>query len=96
MGDPDGELSKERGRQKKVNDNSINEMDAPSVSPAGESYQSVGEILSSMDPAHPLTLPGFETGAGRPTAKATGSNINSKRSTFWGRSNVSCHVLMLL
>ncbi|XP_062172251.1 rho GTPase-activating protein 7 isoform X2 [Alnus glutinosa] len=87
MGDPDGELSRERGRQKKVKDNSINEMDAPSVSPAGESYQSVGEILSSMDPAHPLTLPGFETGAGRPTAKATGSNINSKRSTFWGRSN---------
>lgn len=64
-------------------------METPSISPAGESYRSMGEILSSMDPGHPLPLSGLESGAGKATSKVTGTNHNSKRSTFWGRSNVS-------
>ncbi|GMY16017.1 rho GTPase-activating protein 7 isoform X4 [Fagus crenata] len=85
--DPNGQLSEERGKQKNVIENSINEIDVPSISPAGESYRSMGEILSSMDPAHPLPMPEFESGAGKPMGKVTGSNVNAKRSTFWGRSN---------
>jgi hypothetical protein len=93
--DPNGQLSEERGKQKNVIENSINEIDVPSISPAGESYRSMGEILSSMDPAHPLPMPEFESGAGKPMGKVTGSNVNAKRSTFWGRSNVSCHMFCL-
>ena len=91
--DPNGQLSEEQGKQKNVSDNSINEINTPSVSPAGESYRSMGEILSSMDTAHPLPMPAFESGAGKPVGKVTGSNANAKRSTFWGRNNVSCHML---
>ncbi|KAF5471116.1 hypothetical protein F2P56_011580 [Juglans regia] len=92
MRDPNGELSEERGKQKKVNDKSINEVDPPSVSPAGEPYQSVGEILSSIDPVYPLPMPGIEQGPGKTMSqlnvfnKVTGSN-DAKRSTFWGRDN---------
>ncbi|KAM3692611.1 hypothetical protein ACB098_08G100600 [Castanea mollissima] len=85
--DPNGQLSEEQGKQKNVSDNSINEINTPSVSPAGESYRSMGEILSSMDTAHPLPMPAFESGAGKPVGKVTGSNVNAKRSSFWGRSN---------
>ncbi|KAG2671031.1 hypothetical protein I3760_14G114100 [Carya illinoinensis] len=94
MRDPNGELSEERGKQKKVNDKSINEVDPPSVSPAGEPYQSVGEILSSIDPVYPLPMPGIEQGPGKTMSqlnvfnKVTGSNVNAKQSTFWGRDNV--------
>ncbi|KAK7813773.1 rho gtpase-activating protein 7 [Quercus suber] len=85
--DPNGQLSEEQGKQKNVSDSSINEINTPSVSPAGESYRSMGEILSSMDTAHPLPMPAFESGAGKPVGKVTGSNVNAKRSSFWGRSN---------
>ncbi|KAK4607428.1 hypothetical protein RGQ29_001319 [Quercus rubra] len=85
--DPNGQLSEEQGKQKSVSDNSVNEINTPSVSPAGESYRSMGEILSSMDTAHPLPMPAFESGAGKPVGKVTGSNANAKRSTFWGRNN---------
>ncbi|PON75747.1 Rho GTPase activating protein [Parasponia andersonii] len=85
--DPIVHLMEEQGDQKKVNENSVDEMEPPSVSPAGESYRSMGEILSSMDPGHPLPLSGLESGAGKAMSKLTGTNHNSKRSTFWGRSN---------
>ncbi|XP_030959458.1 rho GTPase-activating protein 7 isoform X8 [Quercus lobata] len=85
--DPNGQLSEEQGKQKNVSDNSINEINTPSVSPAGESYRSMGEILSAMDTAHPLPMPAFESGAGKPVGKVTGSNVNAKRATFWGRNN---------
>ncbi|KAJ7964982.1 Rho GTPase-activating protein 7 [Quillaja saponaria] len=85
--DPDVQQSEEQGKQKKGNDNSIEEKDAPSVSPAAESYRSMGEILSSMDPGNHLAVPGIESGSGKQTGKATGSNFSAKRSAFWGRSN---------
>lgn len=75
---------------KKGNENSINEMDPASVSPAGDSHRSMGDILSSMDPGHPLPASGLEPGSGKAMSKVTGFNPNMKRSTFWGRSNVSC------
>ncbi|KAL5580360.1 hypothetical protein UlMin_012802 [Ulmus minor] len=81
------QLVEEQGDQAKGNDNLINEMETPSVSPAGESYRSMGEILSSMDPGHPLPVSGLESGAGKTMSKVTGSNHNTKRSTFWGRNN---------
>ncbi|XP_024032105.1 rho GTPase-activating protein 7 isoform X2 [Morus notabilis] len=85
--DPTVPLVEEQDDQKKVAENLINEMDPPSVSPAGESYRSMGEILSLMDPGHPLPVSGLESSAGKATSKVTGTNHNSKRSTFWGRSN---------
>lgn len=94
--DPIVQLMEEQGDQKKGNENPIDEMEPPSVSPAGESYRSMGEILSSMDPGHPLPLSGLESGAGKAVSKVTGTNHNSKRSTFWGRSNVSVIALCFL
>ena len=88
--DPIVQLIEEQSDQKKDTENLVSEMEPPSVSPAGESYRSMGEILSSMDPGNPLPISSLESGAGKATSKVTGSNhTNSKRSTFWGRSNVS-------
>ncbi|MBA0807146.1 hypothetical protein Gohar_022970, partial [Gossypium harknessii] len=85
MRDPDPQLE-EHGRQDKGNENPINEIDVPSVLPTGESYRSMGEILSSMHPGHPVSVPGLESSTEKPVGKARGSSINSKRSTFWGRN----------
>ncbi|KAL9236970.1 hypothetical protein vseg_011571 [Gypsophila vaccaria] len=52
----------------------------------GESYRSMGEILSSTDPGPPLPICGPESSTERPACKLTGSN--AKRPTFWGRSSV--------
>lgn len=93
--DPNSDMLEERGKQKRVNDKSCNEVDPPSVSPTGESCRSVGEILSSMDSVQSLSMPGIESSPGKPMGKVTGSAINAKRSTFWGRGNVSSHLLML-
>lgn len=84
----------EQGNLKKGNENLIgSEMEPASVSPAGESHRSMGDILSSMDPGHPLPVSGTESGVGKALSKVTGYNSNTKRSTFWGRSNVSCLLL---
>lgn len=80
----------EQGNLKKGNENPISEMDLASVSPAGESHRSMGDILSSMDPGNPLPVSGLESDAGKAMSKVTGYSPNTKRSTFWGRSNVSC------
>ncbi|GMI92328.1 hypothetical protein like AT5G19390 [Hibiscus trionum] len=85
--DPQGPQLEELGKQSKGNENLTNEIDVPSVSPTGESYRSMGEILSSMDPGHPISAPGLESSSEKPAGKARGSSINAKRSTFWGRSN---------
>lgn len=92
MRDPDAQLE-EQSKQNKGNENPINEIDLPSVLPSGESYRSMGEILSSMDPGRPLSTPGFESSTENPVAKAKGSSLNAKRSPFWGRSNVSYTIL---
>ncbi|KAH7542185.1 hypothetical protein FEM48_Zijuj02G0046300 [Ziziphus jujuba var. spinosa] len=81
------QLMEEHGNPKQGNDSSINEMDLASVSPAGDSHRSMGDILSSMDPGHPLAVSGLEPGPGKATSKVTGLNPITKRSTFWGRSN---------
>ncbi|XWS52606.1 hypothetical protein CRYUN_Cryun11dG0085500 [Craigia yunnanensis] len=86
MRDPGAQLE-EQGKQNKRNENPINEIDVPSVLPTGESFRSVGEILSSMDPGHPISAPGLESSTEKPVANAKGSSLNAKRSTFWGRSN---------
>lgn len=95
--DPIVQLIEEQGDQKKVTENSGSEMEPLSISPAGESYRSMGEILSSMDPGHPLPVSGLESGAGKVSSKVTGTNhTNSKRSTFWGRSNVSIILFIVI
>ncbi|MBA0817173.1 hypothetical protein Gohar_001760 [Gossypium harknessii] len=86
MRDPDAQLE-EQAKQNKGNENQINETDVSSVLPTGESYRSMGEILSSMDPGHPISSPGLESSTEKPVGKAKGSSLNAKRSTFWGRSN---------
>ncbi|XP_022756182.1 rho GTPase-activating protein 7-like isoform X4 [Durio zibethinus] len=87
MRDPDAQLE-EQGKLDKGNENPINEIDVPSLLPTGESYRSMGEILSSMDPGYPISVPGLESSTEKPVGKAKGSSLNAKRSTFWGRSNV--------
>ncbi|GMI81623.1 hypothetical protein like AT5G19390 [Hibiscus trionum] len=83
---PDPQLE-EHDKQNKGNENLTNEIDVPSVLPNGESYRSMGEILSSMDPGHPISVPGLESSTEKPVGKARGSSIIARRSNFWGRSN---------
>lgn len=73
----------------------MDEKDAPDLLPSPESYRSMGEILSSMDPGNHLPMCGIESGSGKQTGKACSSSFSSKRSTFWGRSNVSCYFLII-
>lgn len=87
IGDPGDQVIEQQGKQKKGNENSITEMEVSSVLPAGESYHSMGEILSSVDPGHPLSVSGLESSAEKPVGKGTSSNFSAKRSAFWGRSN---------
>lgn len=59
-----------------------------------ESQRSMGEILSSMDPGPPVGVPVSDSGIEKPSGKLTPSNQNVKRSTFWGRSNVSVSIYL--
>lgn len=93
MKDPGAQLE-ENSNQNKGNENPINEIGVPSALPTGESYRSMGEILSSMDPGHPISSPGLESSSEKLVGKAKGSSLNAKRSTFWGRGNVSYHFMM--
>ncbi|CAN1830641.1 Rho GTPase-activating protein 7, partial [Linum perenne] len=77
------ELSKHR----KGNENSFNGTDPLSIVPPGESYRSMGDILSSMDVEPQVPKSPVDSSAEKPVGKATPSNSNGKRSTFWGRSN---------
>ncbi|KAL2922189.1 Wall-associated receptor kinase-like 8 [Bienertia sinuspersici] len=57
-------------------------MDRPKVT-AGESYCSMGEILSSMDPGPPLPSSSPELSAEKSNNNLTGSGV--KQSNFWSR-----------
>ncbi|KAK4765446.1 hypothetical protein SAY86_026536 [Trapa natans] len=65
-------------------DNSSHKADIPIVLPINEHFCYVGEILSSIRPGHNLS--GLEGGVTRSTSKTSGSNVNNKRSAFWGRN----------
>lgn len=67
----------------------IRDTDHSNTPGAADSYRSMGEILSSMDPGLPTPVSGTETSAEKSANKSKNSNLISKRSTFWGRSNVS-------
>ncbi|GAU22150.1 hypothetical protein TSUD_251780, partial [Trifolium subterraneum] len=85
---PDIHLSEDKSKQRKGNENSVDEMDPLIVLPSTESYRSMGEILSSMDPGNHLPVIETQSGSGKQTGKASsGSSFSTKRSTFWGRSN---------
>ncbi|XP_074310607.1 rho GTPase-activating protein 7-like isoform X2 [Silene latifolia] len=79
-----GELS-EQNTPVKACESSNNVIDSPVVT-NGESYRSMGEILSSLDPGPPLPTCGPESSVGKPLNKLAGSNV--KRSPFWGRNPV--------
>lgn len=85
--DPSIQMMEQHGKQKKANENSTNDIEVSNVLPAGESYRSMGEILSSMDRGNPPPGSIVESSAEKPAGKVTGSTLNVKRSTFWGRSN---------
>ncbi|KAJ4724451.1 Rho GTPase-activating protein 7 [Melia azedarach] len=87
IGDPGVQVMEQQGKQKKGNENSITETEVSSVLPAGESYRSMGEILSSMDPGQPLSVSALESSAEKTVGKVTSSNLSAKRSAFWGRNN---------
>ncbi|KAF2291868.1 hypothetical protein GH714_035924 [Hevea brasiliensis] len=57
--DPSVQLAEQPSKPKKGNDNSIKEMDVSNVSPVGDSYRSMGEILSSMVPVPSLPYLGL-------------------------------------
>lgn len=86
---PDTPLSEDQNKQRKGSENPVDENDASNLFPSTESYRSMGEILSSMDPSNHLPMPVIESGSGKQTSKASSASFSSKRSTFWGRSNVS-------
>jgi hypothetical protein len=94
MRDSNAQLIGQQSKPKKGNENSTSEMDASSVLPIGESYQSMGAILASADPVSPILISGLESSAEKSAGKVSASNLNGKRSTFWGRSNVSYHLLI--
>lgn len=85
----------EQGTPKKGTENSVTEIEVSNFLPAGESYCSMGEILSSMDPGHALSVSGLESSAEKPVGKVTSSNLSVKRSAFWGRSNVSFYTFFI-
>ncbi|KAK7276660.1 hypothetical protein RIF29_17804 [Crotalaria pallida] len=85
--DPGTPLSEDQNKQRRGNGSSVDEKDTPNLLPSAESYRSMGEILSSMDPGNHLPVLGIELGSGKQTGKGSGSSFSSKRSTFWGRSN---------
>ncbi|KAF9613591.1 hypothetical protein IFM89_009261 [Coptis chinensis] len=68
-------------------ENLIADMVTPSTSPKLLSQQSMGEILS-LDPGHGFPGTRSKLLAESPPSKLSVSNVNVKRSTFWGRNNV--------
>lgn len=79
-------VMQQQNQQTKDIDNSSHKADIPIVLPVNEHLQSVGEILSSIRPGHNFSVSGLEGGVTRPVSKTSGSSVNSKRSSFWGRS----------
>ncbi|KAK4784002.1 hypothetical protein SAY86_018370 [Trapa natans] len=79
-------ITEQQKQQSGEIDNSPHEADMPIVTDVNEHLQSVGEILSSIRPAHNLPVSGLEGGSTRPTGKTSGSNIHNRRSAFWGRN----------
>ncbi|XP_043691545.1 rho GTPase-activating protein 7-like [Telopea speciosissima] len=95
LGDSYIQFNEQQGIFRKGSDkNSMTDMDIPSILPASDSHQSMGELLSSMDPGLPLPVPGPELCAEKPASRLSGSNLNVKRSTFWERSNARKHPSM--
>ncbi|KAK7372745.1 hypothetical protein VNO80_06132 [Phaseolus coccineus] len=84
---PDTPLSEDQNKQRKGSENPVDDNDPSNLLPSTESYRSMGEILSSMDPGNHLPIPVVESGSGKQTGKASSASFSSKRSTFWGRSN---------
>lgn len=82
------QLVEQQGQLKKEIDHSASEVESSNVASSGEQFQSVGELLSSIRPGQSHTLPvsGLEGGSGRSTGKISSSNLNTKRSTLWGRN----------
>lgn len=89
-------VREQQSQQMKEMDDSAYEADIPILLPTGEQFQSVGEILSSIRPGHPLPVSGLDGGSSRTSSKLSGSNSNVKRSAFWGRNNVSCSYYLIL
>ncbi|KAL2582854.1 hypothetical protein AAZV13_14G033500 [Glycine max] len=54
---PDTPLSEDQNKQRKGSENPVDENDASNLLPSTESYRSMGEILSSMDPGNHLPMP---------------------------------------
>ncbi|XP_077250883.1 rho GTPase-activating protein 7-like [Tasmannia lanceolata] len=73
---------------------SLGEKDTPNVIPTIECQQSMGDILSSMDPGLCLPVPGPEICAEKTISKLSGSNSHMKRPTFWGRSTARTNLSM--
>ena len=80
----DTELSNQ-SKPFKGSGSSIDVMESPVL--PGEFYQSMGEMMSSVNPGPFIPVIGLESTAEKPIRKRTGSN--RKQIVFWGRSAVS-------
>ena len=78
--------------QKKTN---LGEMSASGQLTGSEPQRSMGEILSSMDHEIPQSISGPESSGEKATGKLSASSANVKKSTFWGRNNVSCLLFLI-
>ena len=68
-------------KQRKGSENPVDENDASNLLPSTESYRSMGEILSSMDPGNHLPMPVIESGSGKQTI--TLSDRHSSEGAMW-------------
>lgn len=81
-------------RVKRQIEEPIKDIEISSVSPTVKCYQSGREATPSDSPSTPLTAPRYTTSAEKPANKTTGlSTVNAKRSSSWGRGNVSFPLL---
>ncbi|XP_043721738.1 rho GTPase-activating protein 7-like isoform X1 [Telopea speciosissima] len=88
-------FNEQQGIFRKGGDNgTMTEMDTPSILPASDSHRSMGELLSSMDLGLHAPVPEPDLCVEKPANKLSGSNLNVKRSVFWGRSNARKHPSM--
>lgn len=82
--------STDRTRVKRQIEEPIKDIEISSV----KCYQSGREATPSVSPSTPLTAPRYATSAEKPANKTSGlSTVNAKRSSSWGRGNVSFPLL---
>ncbi|XP_010536122.1 PREDICTED: rho GTPase-activating protein 7-like [Tarenaya hassleriana] len=74
-------------RENEGNSGPAKERENSCLSLVDESNHSPGKFSASHSPGKSLAACGLESSSGKPTTKATGSSVKTKRTPFWGRGN---------